>query len=40
MASEQSNKLHWLAVQALVWSEMPVVTARPTVFAIPKSDPA
>ena len=26
------HKLHWLAEQALSWSELPVVTVRPTVF--------
>src|SRR5260370_9606529 len=26
------HKLHWLAGQALAWSELPVVTVRPTVF--------
>jgi uncharacterized protein YbjT (DUF2867 family) len=26
------HKLHWLAEQALVWSGLPVVTVRPTVF--------
>jgi len=26
------HKLHWLAEQALSWSELPVVTMRPTVF--------
>src|SRR3954469_23804817 len=26
------HKLHWLAEQALAWSELPVVTVRPTVF--------
>ena len=26
------HKLHWLAEQALCWSELPVVTVRPTVF--------
>ncbi|MER8634255.1 NmrA family NAD(P)-binding protein [Mesorhizobium opportunistum] len=26
------HKLHWLAEQALVWSELPVITVRPTVF--------
>ena len=26
------HKLHWLAEQALAWSELPVVTLRPTVF--------
>jgi len=26
------HKLHWLAVQALSWSGLPVVTMRPTVF--------
>ncbi len=26
------HKLHWLAEQALVWSGLPVVTMRPTVF--------
>jgi uncharacterized protein YbjT (DUF2867 family) len=26
------HKLHWLAEQALSWSELPVVTIRPTVF--------
>ena len=26
------HKLHWLAEQALAWSDLPVVTVRPTVF--------
>jgi uncharacterized protein YbjT (DUF2867 family) len=26
------HKLHWLSEQALAWSELPVVTLRPTVF--------
>jgi uncharacterized protein YbjT (DUF2867 family) len=26
------HKLHWLAEQALSWSDLPVVTMRPTVF--------
>jgi uncharacterized protein YbjT (DUF2867 family) len=26
------HKLHWLAEQALAWTELPVVTLRPTVF--------
>jgi uncharacterized protein YbjT (DUF2867 family) len=26
------HKLHWLSEQALAWSELPVVTVRPTVF--------
>ncbi|GAB4377891.1 MAG: NmrA family NAD(P)-binding protein [Elainellaceae cyanobacterium] len=26
------HKLHWLAEQALVWSGLPIVTVRPTVF--------
>jgi hypothetical protein len=26
------HKLHWLAEQALSWSELPVITVRPTVF--------
>jgi uncharacterized protein YbjT (DUF2867 family) len=26
------HKLHWLAEQALAWSELPIVTVRPTVF--------